>query len=204
MIGLNIHFSSNLMPDDQELIQRIAQKDHLAFKMLVDLYQALVLKTCRSLLGDRQNAEDVAQDVFFQIYKSASAFRHDCRLSTWIRRIAVNRCLNFNRDNKKFRWLVSLSRTPEEELRCGEALRSSEENNPESALREGERRRLIQEAIASLPQKQRMMLLLHKFDGLSYQDIAETLDTSLPAVEACLHRAKANLQKKLSRYLKNI
>jgi RNA polymerase sigma-70 factor (ECF subfamily) len=192
------------MPDDQELIRRIAQKDHLAFKMLVDLYQALVLKTCCSLLNDRQNAEDVTQDVFFQIYKSAPVFRHDCRLSTWIRRIAINRCLNFNRDNKKFRWLASLSRTPEEELRGGGALRSSGEDNPESVFRENERRRLIQEAIASLPQQQRTMLLLHKFDGLSYQDIAETLDTSLPAVEACLHRAKANLQKKLSRYLKNI
>jgi len=108
------------MPDEEELIRRIAPKDHLAFKMLVDLYRALVLKTCCSLLDDRQNAEDVTQDVFSQIYKSAPVFRHDCRLSTWIRRIAINRCLNFNRDNKKFRWLASLSQTPEEELRGGE------------------------------------------------------------------------------------
>lgn len=192
------------MPDDQDLIQRIARKDHLAFKMLIDRYQALVLRTCHSLLDDRENAEDIAQEIFFQVYKSAPKFRHDCRVSTWIRRIAINRCLNFNRDNRKFRWLSSLNQAPEDEVRWRDAFRPSDENEPESTLREGERRKLIQEVIASLPEKQRTMLILNKFEGFSYQEIAEILETSLPAVEACLHRAKVNLQKKLAPHFKKI
>ena len=88
--------------DDGELLRRIAAKDLGAFKILVDRFQNKVLGLCSRLLSHPQNAEDVAQDVFFQVYKSAGTFRHDCRVSTWIYRIAVNRCRNFNRDNRKF------------------------------------------------------------------------------------------------------
>ncbi len=192
------------MPEDQELIRRIARKDHLAFQILVNRFQALVLRTCRSLLEDRENVEDIAQEVFFQVYKSASKFRHDSSVSTWIRRIAINRCLNFNRDNRKFRWLGRLDQAPENEARWRDAFRPSNENDPESALREVERKQLIREAIASLPEKQRAMLILNKLEGLSYQEIAEVLATSLSAVEACLHRARVNLQKRLASRLKKI
>lgn len=192
------------MPEDKELIRKVAQKDHLAFKMLVDQYQALVLRTCQCLLDDRENAEDVAQEVFFQVYKSAPKFRQDCRVSTWIRRIAINRCLNFNRDNRKFRWLSSLSQPPADEARWRDAFRPWEGYDPDSTLKEAERRKLIREVIASLPEKQRTMLTLHKFEGLSYQEIAEVFETSLPAVEACLHRARVNLQKRLAPHFRKI
>ena len=192
------------MFEDQELIRRIARKDHLAFQMLVDRYQALVLRTCHSFLDDRENAEDIAQEVFFQVYKSAPKFRYDSSVSTWVRRIALNRCLNFNRDNRKFRWLSRLDEASENKARWRDAFRPSDENDPESALREVERKRLIREAIASLPKKQRTMLTLNKLEGFSYQEIAEIMNTSLVAVEACLHRAKVNLQEKLASCLKKI
>src|SRR4030042_620796 len=88
--------------DDGELLRRIAAKDRGAFKTLVDRYQKRVLGLCPRLLSHPQNAEDVAQDVFFQVYKSSGTFRYDCRVSTWIYRIAVNRCRNFDRDNRQF------------------------------------------------------------------------------------------------------
>jgi RNA polymerase sigma-70 factor (ECF subfamily) len=190
--------------DDKELIRKIAEKDHLAFKSLIDRYQTLVLNTCFNFLSHRQNAEDVAQEVFLQVYRSAGKFRHQCLVSTWVYRITVNRCLNFIRDNRRFRWLDSLSRALESEHRRGQALWASDADDPESALRENETRALIQKAIASLPEKQKTMFILNKYEGRSYQEIAEILDVSPSSVEAGLHRAKGNLQKSLALHFKKI
>lgn len=190
--------------DDKELIRKVAEKDHPAFKMLIDRYQTLVLNTCFNFLNNRQNAEDVAQEVFLQVYRSAGKFRHQCRVSTWVYRITVNRCLNFIRDNSRFRWLDSLSRILENEHQKGQAVWSSSADYPESAFRENETRTLIQKAIASLPEKQKTMFILNKYEGCSYQEIAEVLDVSLSSVEAGLHRAKSNLQKKLAPHFKKI
>jgi len=190
--------------DDKELIRKIAEKDHLAFTRLIDRFQTLVLNTCFNFLNNRQNAEDVAQEVFLQVYRSAGKFRHQCRVSTWIYRITVNRCLNFIRDNRRFRWLDSLSRALEGEHRRRQAVWSSSADDPESALRENETRTLIQKAVASLPEKQKTMFILNKYEGRSYQEIAEILDISLSSVEAGLHRAKGNLQKSLALHFKKI
>jgi len=183
--------------DDGELLRRTTQKDLGAFKLLVDRYQNKVLGLCSRLLDNPQNGEDVAQEVFFQVYKSAGKFRHDCLVSTWIYRIAVNRCRNFNRDHRKFSRWGELQRTIETKRR-GETFGISDSDDPESGWRENEMRELIQAAISSLPEKQRAMLILHKVEGHSYKEIAEILDVSLASVESCLHRAKISLQKKLA------
>lgn len=101
--------------DDKELVRKIATKDHSAFKALVDRHQALVINTCYHLLGNRQDAEDVAQEVFFQVYRSAQKFRQEAKLSPWLHRIAVNRSLNFIRDNKQSRRLKSLTSLSEDD-----------------------------------------------------------------------------------------
>jgi RNA polymerase sigma-70 factor (ECF subfamily) len=188
--------------DDRELIQKIAAQDHLAFRVLVDRYQALVLRTCLNFLRHRQNAEDVAQEVFLQVYKAAKQFRHECRLSTWIYRIAVRRSLNFIRDNKKSSWLASLSQFPENGRREEQALWAADTGDPESRLKTAELRKIIQLAVASLPGRQRAMFILDKEEGCSYQEIAAILEISVSSVEAGLHRAKINLQKKLASHFK--
>jgi RNA polymerase sigma-70 factor (ECF subfamily) len=184
--------------DDRELLRRITEKDLGAFKMLIDRFQNKVVGLCSRLLDNPQNGEDVTQEVFFQVYKSAGKFRHDCLVSTWIYRIAINRCRNFNRDNRKFSRWGELHRGLENERWGEQALGASDADDPESAWKENETRELIRQAIASLPEKQKAMLVLHKFEGHSYKEIAEILDVSLPSVESCLHRAKINLQKKLA------
>lgn len=150
------------------------------------------------MLSHPQNAEDVAQDVFFQVYRSSGTFRRESSVSTWIYRIAVNRCRNFNRDNRKFGLWGELVRGPGNEGRSGPGQGSPEEGDPESAWSLNETRELIRKAVASLPEKQRAMLILHKFDGRSYQEIAEIMGVSVASVESRLHRAKLNLQKKLA------
>ena len=184
--------------DDGELLRRIAVNDLGAFKILVDRFQSRVLGLCSRLLSHPQNAEDVAQDVFFQVYKSSGTFRHDCRVSTWIYRISVNRCRNFDRDNRKFGQWGELRRGIENEDRSGPGLVAPNGDDPASARTVNERRELIRKAVLSLPEKQKAMLILNKFEGHSYQEIAEIMDVSVASVESCLHRAKLNLQKKLA------
>jgi len=184
--------------DERELLGRIAAKDPGAFKTLVDCYQNRVLGLCSRLLSHPQNAEDVAQDVFFQVYRSSGTFRHDCLVSTWIYRIAVNRCRNFNRDNRKFGQWGELRRRLDREDGSGPGFVASEGHDPASAWTVNETRELIRKAVALLPEKQKAMLILNKFEGRSYQEIAEIMDVSGASVESCLHRAKLSLQKKLA------
>jgi len=188
--------------NDKELIQKIAAKDHAAIKALVDRYQSLVINTCYNLLGNRQDAEDVAQEVFLQVYKSAKKFRQEAKLSTWLYRIAVNRSLNFIRDKKQSGWLRSLSSLLEGERQRVAEVPASDSDRPDVVLEKKERNVMLQKAIDSLPGKQRAAFIFHKYEGMSYQEIAEILHRSLSSVESLIHRAKSNLQKKLLHYLK--
>jgi RNA polymerase sigma-70 factor, ECF subfamily len=188
--------------NDNALIQKIIAKDHSAFRTLVDQYKDLVLNTCYNLIGNRQDAEDVSQEVFFQVYKLIRNFRGEAKISTWLYRIAVNRSLNFVRDNKRFRWLKSLSSLLENEGQREEELPASDSDRPDIALEKKERNVIVEKAIDSLPGMQRAAFVLHTYEGLSYQEIAEVLHRSLSSVESLIHRAKLNLQKKLFRHLK--
>lgn len=187
--------------NDKELIQKIASKDQGAFKVLVDRYQTLVINTCYNFLGNRQDAEDVAQEVFFQVYKSAQTFRREAKISTWLYRIAVNRSLNFIRDKKRSGWLKNLSSLLEGERQEVVEVPASDSDRPDVALEEKERNVVVQRAIDSLPDKQRAAFVLHKYEGLSYKEITEILHRSLSSVESLIHRAKSNLQRKLIYYL---
>jgi len=184
--------------DETELLRRIAAKDLGAFKILVDHLQSKVLGLCSRLLSHPQNAEDVAQDVFFQVYRSSGTFRYDCQVSTWIYRIAVNRCRNFNRDNRKFGQAGELRQGFENEAWSGPGFVAPDRDDPASAWTANEMRELIRKAVASLPEKQKAMLILNKFEGHSYLEIAEIMGVSVASVESSLHRAKLNLQKKLA------
>ena len=186
---------------DQELIEQIAVEDHDAFKTLVDRYQALVLNTCYGLLGNRQDAEDVAQDVFLQVYKSAGEFRQEAKLSTWLYRIAVNRSLNFIRDNKWPRRLKIISALMGDETEPLANVSAPDSSRPDVALEIKERDKRLQKAIDSLPQRQKAAFVLHKHEGLPYEEIAEIMHRSLSSVESLIHRAKLNLQRKLIREL---
>jgi len=191
----------NSSMNDRELIQKIAAKDHGAFKALVDRYQALVINTCYNLLGNRDDAEDVAQEVFFQVYKSAEKFRQEAKLSTWLYRIAVNRSLNFLRYNKRSRWLKGLTSLLEDERKQVTDVPASDSDRPDVALEKKERNVIVKKAIDSLPEKQRAAFVLHQYEGLSYQEIAGIMQRSLSSVESLIQRAKLNLQRKLVRYL---
>ena len=178
--------------DDDDLIQKISERDLTAFQKLVEHHKAFVYNTCYNFIGNHQQAEETAQDVFLQIYKSASAFRHQSKVSTWLYRIAVNRSLNVIRRNKRSRWIKSLTTEEIEEARGKE---------PDKLLEKKEMKDLLKAAVDSLPEKQRVVFILNKYENLSPGEIAEILDISTNSVEVRIHRAKINLQKKLSSLL---
>ncbi|WP_297088971.1 sigma-70 family RNA polymerase sigma factor [uncultured Draconibacterium sp.] len=182
---------------DTEIIEQLKQGSELAFKKLVDTHQKLVVNTCYGLLHNREDAEDIAQDVFVEVYRNVKNFRADAKLSTWLYRIAVNRSLNHIRDNKKHKWFRSFE--DEVAAKNNELLKvpGAAADEPEYDLENKQRAVMLREAINSLPEKQKVAFTLSKYEELSYQEIAEVMDLSVSSVESLLFRAKKGLQKKL-------
>jgi RNA polymerase sigma-70 factor (ECF subfamily) len=178
--------------DDDELIRKISRKDLTAFRKLVERHQSFVLNTCFNLIGDFQQAEETAQDVFLQVYQSAGSFRHQSKVSTWIYRMAVNRSLNVIRSNKKSRRIKPLTTLE---------IRESGAKEPDRLLEKKELKDLLRAAVDSLPEKQSTAFILNKYENLSPSEIAEILGISINSVEVRIHRAKKSLQKKLASLL---
>ncbi|MBS3819728.1 sigma-70 family RNA polymerase sigma factor [bacterium] len=181
--------------NDEELIKRVAQKDRRAFEELVNSYRRLVFNVCLRLTGDRETAEDLAQEVFFHVYIKAKTFRSKSKLSTWLYRIAVNRSLNYNRKNKvPHRSPPSGSFTENVSSKL-EEISSPPSYSPEKSLENKEEKAFIRQTVLSLPEKQRTAFILYYWEELSYKEIAEILKTSLSSVESRIHRAKKTLRE---------
>ncbi len=168
----------------------------------MERHQALVYSACLSLLHDHQQAQDVSQEVFLQVYRSAAKFRFESEASTWLYRIAVNRALNLIRRNRISRWFQSLnSHETEEDVKAGETP-EARTTPPDQAYEDSERSELIHKAVAALPEKQRVALILQKFEGFTAGEIAEILGIPLSSVEGRLRRAKSRLKQEFLIYLK--
>lgn len=185
---------------DADLLKSLAGKDENAFRILVEKYQSMVFKACFHILNNSEDAEDVAQDTFVEAYLSISSFRGDAKISTWLYRIAINKSKNLLRKN---RWQALMQRfdkfLPGEKSVVFDAEdRSAHENM--HLHEKNEDQMVLWKAIENLPENQRIAFTLNKYEELSYQEIAEAMQTSLSAVESLIHRAKLNLQKKLVNY----
>jgi len=141
-----------------------------------------------------EDAEDIAQDVFVEVFRSIHSFRADAKISTWLYRIAVNRSLNHIRDNKKRKWFQSFDDVVKEK---NAQLQHQASENPGTELENLQRANILHEAIGTLPENQKTAFTLNKYEDLSYKEIAEIMDTSVASVESLIHRAKTGLQKKL-------
>ena len=187
--------------NDQELIEGLKNNNQQAFRFLVERYQDLVVSTCFTFLRDRDDAHDIAQEVFIEVYKSIGRFRQDAAISTWLYRIAANKSLNFLRRHNN-RWLF----IPLEKLFGNEVAEKklTEPDFTKSEDKEHEfdiRIRMMHKAIDKLPESQKTAFTLHKFNYLPYKEVAEIMETSLPAVESLIHRAKKKIQSELIRMI---
>lgn len=182
---------------DRDLVKEVINGDSNAFKELVERYTSLVVNTCYGFTHNKEDAEDIAQDVFIKVYQIINKFRNESKISTWLYRISVNRSLNFIRNNKKYREQKSIESN---EQSCDDVLVQvvdDDQNNPETKIENKERANILHQAIDSLAKNQRIAFTLSKYEDMSYAQIAEVMAVSISSVESLLHRAKKNLQKKL-------
>lgn len=188
-----------MVPQDElELIERLKQGDEAAFRTLVERYQDLVYNTALGVVQNESDAEDVAQEVFIQVYRSIGSFKSEAKLSTWIYRITTTRALDLLRarkSKKRFGLLKRLWETPEE----SPVENIQDFNHPGVSLERKEEAAQLMAAIAQLPENQKVAFVLHKLEGLSYLEIAEVMGNTLPAVESLMHRARLNLRKILEK-----
>ncbi len=184
---------------DNISIKDLQKGSESAFRQLVETYKNKVINTCFGFVYNYADAEDVAQDVFVEIYESINKFNEDSQLSTWIYRISVNKSLDFIRKIKrKKRWSELTRINLDNKDETDNWFKNSE--TPHYTLEQKERIQILNSAINTLPKNQRSAFTLHKYEDLSYKEIAKVLNTSVSSVESLMHRAKKNLQKRLRKY----
>ncbi len=179
---VKLHPENRLRLTDQQLVMGLKQGDEAAFRELVETRQGLVYNTVLGLLQNAEDAEDVSQEVF----------------STWLYRVAVTTALEFLRKKKRkkrFAFLTSLFGEDQSPLHD-----PPDFVHPGVQLDNREKAKVLFQAIKKLPENQRIAFTLHKVEGLSYQEVADIMPTTVAAVESLIHRARQNLKKILRDY----
>lgn len=187
---------------EAEIIKKLKEGSEKAFKDLVSTYQKMVVNICYGIVHNIEDAEDVAQDVFIEVFRSVSGFRGDSKLSTWIYRIAVNRSINYLRDHKRRSNLKSLDETVDSSKSAISELFYESASDPQKEMENIQRSKILYAAIGTLSKNQRIAFTLNKYEGLSYKEISEIMELSISSVESLIHRAKKNLQKRLYSHYK--
>ena len=189
--------------DEKEFIKKLVAGNQVAFGQLIDAYEQKIFGTCISFIPNKEDAEDVAQEVFLEVFKSISKFKSNAKLSTWIYKITTNKCLEFIRKKKTKKRFAFMQTLSGDDLPIPMTPYFVEINHPGILLENKEKTALIFKAIDTLPAQQKVIFTLAKIDGKRYQEIVEITGKSLSSVESVLFRAKKNLQKKLANFYKN-
>lgn len=175
--------------DDTTIVKGLKQGDEQTIRYFVRKYQDKIYATCLSFIRNQTDAADITQEVFIHALQAIHSFNQQAQLSTWLYRIAVNKALNFIRDNKKHQGHQPLT-----------ALENHYNNNSASSLENHDVKRALDQAIEALPEKQKKVFVLSKLQELSYKEICSLTGLSCSSVESLLHRAKKNLQHTLQHF----
>jgi RNA polymerase sigma factor (sigma-70 family) len=184
---------------DETLAFEAQQGNTDAFAVLVERHKGRVYRTLYQVVGDEQDAQDLAQEAFLKVYRSLAGYRGDAAFTTWLHRLTVNLALDWLRARKRRPLQVPLEPAPDREPGTAPHLVSHAEGPEEAALRD-ERRQQLRAAIRELPDDYREVVLLYHFHHLSYQQIAERLEAPLRTIETRLYRAKQLLKKRIDGY----
>ena len=194
--------SAELDPD-AALMLRVKQGDGGAFAELVDKYRQPVMNVVYRMLHDATEAEDVAQNVFVQVYKSAHRYRVSSKFSTWLFTVARNLCLNEIRRRSRHPAESMDAPHPVLEDQPAQQFEDKKTFSPPESLLQGELEEKIEHALAELPENQRTAILLCRQDELSYEEIGQVLGCSLSATKSLIHRGRETLKQKLKPYLRS-
>ena len=196
---------SDAIDPDARLMLRVREDDAFAFEELVRRYQARLLTILRNMMGSRELSEDLAQDVFMRIYRARKSYTPDAKFSTWLFRIASNVAKNAKR-SKSRRREVNVG-NEESDFSAANPLeqmaQAASGMMPTRQVDQLERADMVRIAMESLNERQRLALLLSKFEGMSYADIAETMELSTSAIKSLLSRARTNLKLALEPYMQD-
>jgi RNA polymerase sigma-70 factor, ECF subfamily len=184
--------------EDVRLMRLVARGDTAAFEELVERHQTLVLGTVARMLGSNSDVEDIAQQVFVRVWRSAPRYQPRAKFTTWLLKITRNLVFNEMRRTKRHAHVPVQAEPEAEEI----PLKDETTPEPDAALLERELQQAIEKAIVDLPEAQRMAVVLRRYEDLSYEDIAEVLNLSVPAVKSVLFRARTELRARLANYLK--
>src|SRR3977135_1336431 len=183
--------------EDVRLMRLVAGGDTTAFKQLIERHQALVAGTVARMLGSNSDVEDIAQQVFIRVWRSAGRYVARAKFTTWLLKITRNLVFNEMRRAKRHPHLPVQIDPAAEEM----PLKDEATATPDATLLQVELRAEIEKAIMLLPDTQRMALGLRRYEELSYEEIADVLDLSVPAVKSLLFRARTELRERLKDYL---
>lgn len=183
-------------PDDPELMRRIAAGEERAFEELIERHQSRVIGTIAKMLGDAGTAEDLAQQVFIRVWQSAPRYAATAKFTTWLMTITRNLVFNETRRRGRARFLPM-----EHEDGTPREIPDAVSREPGRNLEEKEMQNAIEEAIASLPEQQRLALILRRYEEMAYEEIAEVLETTIPSVKSLLFRAREELRSRLEKFL---
>lgn len=189
--------------DDLTLVKRIRSGDQRAFKLLVERYQRKIYSVALGMVRDKEEAMDVSQEAFVKVYKYLDHFKGDASFYTWLYRITVNVCIDVIRKRGGRSEMLEFDESIQmdtNEANLG-ALGTRLGTNPQKSALRKELAEKIQEALAQVPEKHRAILLLREIEGMSYEDLARTLEIPKGTVMSRLFHARAKVQKILSEYL---
>jgi RNA polymerase sigma-70 factor (ECF subfamily) len=169
--------------------------DQRAFAQLFDKYSRAIVNFAFRFVGDRARAEELAQDVFMKIYRSATSYQPNARFKTFLFRVAANHCMNERR-----RGIYQSAHTSTEEAGVGNSVElvSTDNNSPEQALAGHQLENAVSAALDALTPRERVAFSLCRFEGMAYKDIAESLETSEAAVKSLIHRATLSVTRHLA------
>ena len=177
--------------DEQDFIKRLEKGQQWAFNILVTQYQDRLLKIAYGITLDREESMEIVQDVFISVFKNIQNFRQEASLATWLRKITINQCLNWKKKwKRRFRWSHDSLKSETENAVFTENRKTTD---PEMLFREKQLEKNLMTAIKKLPEKIRLVFVLNVFEGLSYDEIARTLQIKKGTVSSRLYFARKKL-----------
>jgi RNA polymerase sigma-70 factor (ECF subfamily) len=183
--------------EDVRLMALVGRGDTAALEELIERHQALVAGTIARMLGSNSDVEDIAQQVFIRVWKSAGRYVARAKFTTWLLKITRNLVFNELRRSKRHAQVSLQSEEGAQEI----PVEDEATLTPDASLLETELKQAIESAIAQLPESQRMALILRRYEEMNYEQIGEILDLSVPAVKSVLFRARTELRERLRSYL---
>ena len=176
--------------EDKQLVDNLIRGDENSFRMMVDQYRQTVINVCFRIMLNTEDAEDIAQEVFIEVFFSINKFRGASKLSTWIHRIAVSKCLDEIKKRSRKKRIATFGKS----IGLDEVVQwLTGDNYADSHIIHSEELAKLNEVLSKLPENQRIALALSKIEGLSNTEISEILEKSVSSVDSLVFRAKQNL-----------